>query len=308
MLCAGHLFYADSVRRISTGKFHYVWLAVWFSFIGNSPSFAVEIPPLRAGVNDLARMMPQASVEDLDARLSRFRTETGQIVVVVTFRSLDGESVEGFARRAFDKLPLDEAALRKTVLLVVARKERQVGFRAGADLQDLFPEPAASRKLYDHVALYFNGLRPDLGIHGAVHYLFRVIRGDVRVDRLTEEEKLEEASLRGAGAGAIFAAFLGPVLALFVGGLWGIYSTQYGFQRGVRLSMGAIFGGATAKLVATVMSRFGGVYDGLWYFIMAVSIPLALFGSLTEFWMAGDWRGIPREKKRRGKPEDHMGI
>ena len=283
-------------------------LALWLGIIGNSPSFALEIPPLKAAVNDLAGMMPQASVEDLGARLARFRTETSNTVVVVTVRSLDGESIESFGRRAFEKLPLDEAALRKTVLLVVARKEHEVGFQAGAELQNLFPEPAASRKLYDHVALYINGLRPDLGIYGAVQYLFRVMRGDLRVDSQSEEEKLEETSLRGGGAGAIFAAFLAPVLALFVGGLWGIYATQYGVQRGIRLLMGAIFGGGTAKLVATLMAGLGGVGDNLWYFIMALSIPLGVFGSLTEFWMSGDWSGIPRVKGRKRKPEDNMGI
>jgi uncharacterized protein len=274
----------------------------------NSVSLASEVPALNATINDFAGMMPQASVADLGARLARFRTETSQIVVVVTIKSLDGESIESFGRRAFEQLPLDETALRKTVLLVVARKERQVSFQAGPALRDLFPEPDASRKLYDHVALYFDGLRPDLGIYGAVQYLFRVIKGDVRVSSQSEEEKLEETSLSGRGAGAIFAAFLGPVLALFVGGLWGIFATQYGVQRGIRLLMGAIFGGGTAKIVATLMSTLGSFSDGLWYFIMALSIPLAVFGSLTEFWMSGDWRGIPRVKGRKRKPEDHMGI
>jgi hypothetical protein len=63
------------------------------------------------------------------------------------------------------------------------------------------------------------------------------------------------------------------------------------------------------KLVALLMSILGGYTDSLWYFIMALAIPLGVFGSLTEFWMAGgDWRGIPRVKGPRRKPEDNMGI
>jgi hypothetical protein len=115
-------------------------------------------------------------------------------------------------------------------------------------------------------------------------------------------------SLRGGVAGAIFAVCLGPFLAFFVGALWGIYATQYGVQRNTRLLMGAIFGGATAKMIAVLMSILGGYSDGLWYFIMALAIPLGIFGSLTEFWMAGDWRGIPRVKEPRRKPEDNIGI
>jgi uncharacterized protein len=271
-------------------------------------SHALDLPPLKSGINDLAGMFPQASLDDLEQRLRRFKTETANNVVVLTVKSLDGENIDAVARRAFETLPLSEADLKKSVLLVVARKEREVAFQAGVDLRHLLPEPIASRKLYDQVKLYFDGLRPDLGIHGAVHYLFRVLKGDVRVGSQTEEEKLEETSSRGGEAGAIFALCLGPFLAFFVGGLWGIYATHYGVQRFTRLAMGAIFGGGTAKIVAALMSLLGSYDDNLWYFIMALAIPLGVFGSLTEFWMSGDWSGIPRVKERRRKPKDNMGI
>jgi uncharacterized membrane protein YgcG len=253
-------------------------------------------------------MFPPASLEDLEQRLSRFNTETAHHVVVLTLKTLDGEDIDALGRGVFEHLPLTPAEREKTVLLVVARGEKQVGVQAGAQVRSLLPEPATSRKLLHQVALYWDGMRPDLGIHGAVHYLFRVLRGDVRVGSQTEEEKLEEMSLSGGEAGAIFAICLGPFLAFFVGVLWGIYATQYGVGRNPRLLMGAIFGGAAAKIISVLMSVLGGYTDTLWYFIMALAIPLGVFGSLTEFWMAGDWSGIPRVKERRRKPEDNMGI
>jgi uncharacterized protein len=277
-----------------------------FLFAGNAD--ALDLPPLNPGINDLAAMFPPASYTDLEQRLHRLKTETASSIVVLTVKSLEGESIDSVSRKAFAALPLNESDLRKTVLLVVARKEREVSFQAGADLRSLLPEPAAREKLKAQVALYFDGLRPDLGIHGAVHYLFRVIKGDVRVGSQTAEEKLEEVSLRGGEAGALLALFLGPFLAFFIGGLWGVYATQFGVQRYTRLMMGAIFGGATAKIVATLMSFVGEYSDTLWYFIMVLAIPLGVLGSLTEFWMSGEWSGIPRTKRRRRKPEDNMGI
>jgi uncharacterized protein len=279
-----------------------------FTFLAGRGALALDLPALSAGVNDPAGMFPAASLADLEQRLERFKTETAANVVVLTVKSLEGEKLSEASRRAFERLPLSKDALRRTVLLVVARQEREVGFRAGEDLRALLPEPEASRKLHAQVALYFDGLRPDLGIHGAVHYLFRVIKGDVRVGSQTEEEKLEELSLRGGEAGALLALFLGPFLAFFIGGLWGVYATHYGVQRYPRLLMGAIFGGGTAKIVATLMSFLGNYSDSLWYFIMALAIPLGAWGSLTEFWMSGDWLGIPRVKGPRRKPEDNMGI
>lgn len=282
-------------------------IALLFALLSGS-AFALDIPALKPGINDFATVFPPASLDDLEQRLRRFHTETANSVVVMTLKTLDGENIDEVTRSAFDKLPLSDAERQKSVLMVVARSERQVAIQAGSQVRSLLPEPAISQKLLAQSTLYWDGMRPDLGIHGAVHYLFRVLRGDVRVGSQTEEEKLEEVSLRGREAGAIFAIFLGPFLAFFVGALWGIYATQYGVQRNMRLLMGAIFGGATAKIIAVLMSILGGYSDGLWYFIMAVAIPLGVFGSLTEFWMAGDWRGIPRVKEPRRKPEDNMGI
>jgi uncharacterized membrane protein YgcG len=247
-------------------------------------------------------------LDDLTQRLGRFETETGNHLFVVTVRSLEGEDITSLVDGAFSALPLSQAEQRKAVLLAVARKERLVAFHAGPQLRDLLPERQTRGKLQAQVALYWDGMRPDLGIHGAMHYVIRVLRGDIRVGSQTEEEKLQQVSLRGGEAGAIFALCLGPFLAFFVGVFWGIYATQYGMQWVARLLMGAIFGGATAKLVAMLMSLLGNYSEDLWYFIMLLAIPLAVFGSLTEFWMAGDWSGIPRIKERPRKPEDRMGI
>jgi uncharacterized protein len=281
--------------------------AFLFALLSGAAS-ALEMPALKPGINDFAAMFPPASLDDLEHRLRRFNTETANGITVLTLKTLDGEDIDSVTRSAFDKLPLSEAERQKSVLLVVARSERQVAIQAGSQLRALLPEPAVSQKLLAQIALYWDGMRPDLGVHGAVHHLFRVLRGDAHVGNQSAEEKLEEMSLRGGEAGAIFALGLSPFLAFFVGLLWGIYATQYGVQRNTRLLMGAIFGGATAKMVAVLMSLLGSYTEGLWYFIMALAIALGVFGSLTEFWMAGDWRGIPRVKGPKRKPEDNMGI
>jgi uncharacterized membrane protein YgcG len=272
--------------------------------------FALELPPLEPAVNDFAGIFPRPSHDELKQTLARFKTQTGHTVVVMTVPDLAGEDIQSVARRAFHSLPLAAKDLQKSALLLVARTERQVAVQVGDDLRPLFPEPTASQKLLSHVELYASGLRPDLGIHGAVNYIFRAIKGEVSFDRLTEEAKFEEASLRGAGAGAIFSLLLAPYLAFIVGLLWGIYATHYHVQTEPRLFIGAVLGGGTAKIVASLMSTIATYDTSLWYFILALSIVLAGFGSLTEYWMAGEWRGIPRVKgsSLKKKPTDKMGI
>jgi uncharacterized membrane protein YgcG len=270
---------------------------------------AAELPELNATINDFAGIIPQPSREELEKRMQLFKARSGHSVIVVTVQSLDGEDIKSFGARAFGRLPLEKADLDKTILLIVARKEHAVGLQAGAELKELFPEPGAQDKLQKQVELYSSGMRPDLGIHGAVFFIFRTIRGEVQVEGETEVQNLEAASTRGAEAGPIFAIFLAPFLAFFVGVLWGICSTNYGVQSAVRVIIGAVLGGGTAKVVSVMMGMMGSVGGGLWYFILIISIALGAFGSLTEFWMSGDWRGIPRVKDSvQRKPEDKMGI
>ncbi len=295
----------------STVSFTAIVLALAFSavLIFSSSSRAVDTLALQPSINDFARMIPAASMEDLQQRLEHFRNQTGYSVVVLTLSSLGDRNLEQFGRDALKSLPLPEKDLQRTALLIVARKERRVSIQSGSRLQALFPEPAADQKLQSHVSLYFDGFRPDLGIYSGVNYIFRVITGDVRVESTTDEEKLEDRSIAGRGAGAIFTLCLGPYLALVAGMLWGLYSTTYRVQCATRLFIGAVLGSGVAKAVATIMVSLGSYGYDLWYFILTSSIVLGALGSLTEFWMTGDWCAIPRIKdKVKRKPEDNMGI
>jgi uncharacterized protein len=283
---------------------------IFTSLLFGSPALCRELPPLGGTVNDFAGMIPPASYEDLTQRLKRFKTENGRTISVLTVPNLEeNERLPALATMAFRRLPLDEKELDNTILIVIARSEGLVSFAAGAELEPRFPEAETTQKLQSQLDLYIRGMRPDLGVYGGVHFIFGVITGEFRAATTTEEEALENTSIRGGGAGAIFALVLGPFLAFFVSMVLGIYSRHAGFQREIRLFLGIVLGGGTAQLVCTFMGVISSFSDTLWYFIIALGMVLGAFGSLTEYWMQGDWSGIPRVKdKTRRKPEDNIGI
>src|SRR5689334_2843901 len=152
---------------------------------------AVTFPPLRPTINDFGQMFPPASFEDLETRLIRFKTQSGTTITVLTLKSLEGGDIGEIAHDAFAALPLSDQERTRTVLLIVARKEQKVDIEAGPELAKLFPKPATTVKLQRQVEPYFNGLRSDLGIHSAAHYMMEVIKGEFQVDRVTEAEALE---------------------------------------------------------------------------------------------------------------------
>ena len=57
----------------------------------SSSALALELPPLKPGINDLAGMFPQASLNDLEQRLHRFKTESANSIVILTVKDLDGD-------------------------------------------------------------------------------------------------------------------------------------------------------------------------------------------------------------------------
>jgi uncharacterized membrane protein YgcG len=278
--------------------------------VSSSAALCRELPPLHGMVNDFAGIIPPASYEDLTQRLKRFKTETGYMISVVTVSNLEeNENIGDLAAGALRRLALDEAESKKAFVLAVARRERLASFAAGAELAPRFPELETAQKLQSQLDIYIRGLRPDLGIYGGVHFIFGVITGEFRAATITQEEALENASIHGGGAGAIFALALAPFLAFFVSMLLGIYSEHAGFQREIRLFLGIVIGGGTAQLVGALMGMISSFSDTLWYFIVALGMILGALASLTEYWMLGDWSGIPRVKdKSRRKPEDNMGI
>jgi len=108
---------------------------------------ALEIPALNIPINDFAKMMPPASIDDLTERLRRMKTQTAYTVAVLTVQSLEDEDIENFGRKVFKNLPLTEKELQRSALLIVARKEQKVGVQTGSELQPLFPQPETNRKL-----------------------------------------------------------------------------------------------------------------------------------------------------------------
>ena len=118
-----------------------LFLIAFLSLPFHSAASAVDLPPLNGTINDLAGMMPEPSYQDLEKRIKLFKGRSGHSIVVITLPSLQGEDLEKFGEKAFYSLPLAEADLKKTILLIIARKEHAVGLRTGEELKELFQIP-----------------------------------------------------------------------------------------------------------------------------------------------------------------------
>ncbi|MFZ2949069.1 MAG: TPM domain-containing protein, partial [Desulfuromonadaceae bacterium] len=65
----------------------------------NQAAFALEVPPLRAHVNDLAGMLSQGVARQLELLLKDFEQKDSTQIVVLTVSSLEGAVLEEFSMR-----------------------------------------------------------------------------------------------------------------------------------------------------------------------------------------------------------------
>jgi uncharacterized membrane protein YgcG len=76
-----------------------VYLALFTTLIFSSGSGALEIPALNIPINDFAKMMPPASVDDLTERLRRVKTQTAYTVAVLTGKAWKMKTLKALAAK-----------------------------------------------------------------------------------------------------------------------------------------------------------------------------------------------------------------
>ncbi len=120
-------------------------------------SHAQDIPSPTAPVVDSAQIIP-ADVEATLNQILRGLKNRGIQMGVLTVKSLEGLSIEGYSIKVADKWQLGDATTDKGLILLVAPKERKVRFEVGQGLEGDFPDAYSKRVIdYDILPHFKNG-------------------------------------------------------------------------------------------------------------------------------------------------------
>ncbi|WP_104986984.1 TPM domain-containing protein [Sorangium cellulosum] len=96
------------------------------------PAVAAFTPPQLTGhVVDTAGKLGPEELRTLDAKLDRIRRQTGFEIVAFVAGSLEGETIEDVAYKAFNTWQLGQQGADNGVLLVIAPSERRVRIETG---------------------------------------------------------------------------------------------------------------------------------------------------------------------------------
>ncbi|MCC7261736.1 MAG: TPM domain-containing protein [Candidatus Latescibacteria bacterium] len=128
---------------------------------------ALEVPPLRARVNDTAGLLSPSTATLLESLLKAHEDSTSNQVTLLTIPSLEGEDLEGFSMRVAEAWKPGQAKKDNGVLLLVARDDREVRIEVGGGLEGALPDITCGRIIRNEIVPRFREGDYDGGIlHG----------------------------------------------------------------------------------------------------------------------------------------------
>jgi uncharacterized protein len=237
-------------------------------------AWALDVPPLRGRVNDLAGIIPSDRARALEEQLANFERETGHQLAILTIPTLAGDSLEDFSIRVAENWKIGQKGFDNGAILLVVRDDRKLRIEVGYGLEGILPDAVASRIIREVIVPRFREDDYSGGIVAGVNAILTVIKGERLPEkpRTSSRDSLSSVSVFGA------VLLMTAIGALFIG------ITQRRFTRGT-------LGGGVAGFLSTL-----GIAPGysitLWVLAMLVGAVLGAMGSRVarNSW-GGQWTG-----------------
>jgi uncharacterized protein len=191
-------------------------LAAFFAFlvipVGTALAQGPTFPEYQGFVNDYAGLLSPAVKTQLDAKLSQLESDTTAEVAVVTVKSLEGDSVDDYAVRLFEKWKIGKKDKDNGVLFLVALDDRKMRIEVGYGLEPLITDGRAGRIRDNDVIPRFKEDDYEGGITAGVAAIEKYIRDG------TPPAPLEENPVRSAFGDWIGVLFFLTVITVYLSG------------------------------------------------------------------------------------------
>ncbi len=243
----------------------------------------VELPELKARVNDYAQILTESQEAALEQKLAAFEKSDSTQIALLTIKSLEGGSLELFSIKLAEKWKIGHSGRDNGVIIIVSEKDRAIRIEVGYGLEGKLTDAVSGRIIREVMYPAFRSGDYYSGIEGAVTAIIDVTRGEFSASGFNpappEKSKaggtvlvfllvmsvLAIASVKPLKR-AITGAVAAPLIAwmAFPGALWMLLLLPAGILLGLLLPplLKIIFLAWVANMAAGSSSRGGGGFGG----------------------------------------------
>ncbi len=213
-----------------------------------------EVPALKGRVNDYAGILSAPAKNHIEQLLVELENSDSTQLVVLTIKSLQGDSLEQFSLRVVESWKIGQSGLDNGALLLIAVEDRKVRIEVGYGLEGKLTDLMAGRIIRNVILPQFKQGDFDQGVIGGVNAMIATVRGEY-----SNADQIESGSSQNDYMGLValmmfFFFFLGNILRR-------------------KKAAGAIVGGIGAPLL-------GGIFQGFSLPLFLLLIPVGLIGGL----------------------------
>lgn len=139
---------------------------------------ALEVPPLKARVNDYGAILAPSTVAQLEGSLKAFETDQSTQIVVLTIPSLEGDSLEAFSMRVAEAWQIGQKGLDNGAILLIARNDRKLRIEVGYGLEGTLTDLTSGRIIRNIITPRFKEGDFDQGVIDGVSAMMAAVKGE----------------------------------------------------------------------------------------------------------------------------------
>ena len=162
---------------------------------GNGPVAALDVPALKARVNDYAGLLTPATRNQLEAALLDFERSQSTQIVVLTVSSLEGEPLETFSMKVAESWKIGQKGLDNGAILIVAKNERKIRIEVGYGLEGTLTDMLSGQIIRNDIVPAFKAGKFDQGIAGGVAAMMAAVKGEYQAQPDKKQPRGRDASV-----------------------------------------------------------------------------------------------------------------
>jgi uncharacterized protein len=141
-------------------------------------SYALDVPQLRAHINDYAGILSRETIQKLEKQLIDFEKSDSTQIVVLTIPSLEGEVLEEFSIKVAEAWKIGYKGKDNGAILIIAKNDRKLRIEVGRGLEGKLTDLMSGRIIRYDITPRFKAGDFDGGVDAGVGAIMAVVKGE----------------------------------------------------------------------------------------------------------------------------------